>query len=467
MATPAAAETLATDPAATMTATTSAPERRAAAVRLVRDGKLDESLPLWLEELRSGEDGASWVRAAAVEAMAWRDLSVAGALARLYAAARWGSRWYPGETPSAAPGATPGATPNAPGASANTPTGATTSAPAAPALPIPAHPPRTQLSLPKLRHDIDQFRYLRNRGRLGAEFDAFIAAYGDIADRLFPAGIDARFPLEGGDLARIGEAYNRIVHLAPAPRVERALSPAWDPVTVEDRYLAGPPGLVVIDDFLSQPALDEVRRYCLESTVWSGTRYTEGRLGAFFIDGFHAPLLLQIAEEVRAAFPRVIGDRHPLRQLWGFKYAPSSAGRDGLHADFAAVNVNFWITPATANLDPASGGLIVHNVTAPLSWDFHAYNERPDLIARYLRSRDARPVRIPYRENRAIVFNSDLFHATEPIRFRPEYEHRRVNITMLYGDRADDRHHPSPSASAATGHAAAWRSAALSRVRRH
>jgi hypothetical protein len=411
-----------------------ASERRANAVRLVQAGKLDESLPQWRDELCSGEDGASWVRAAAIEAMAWRDLSVAGALAQLYAAARWGSRWYRGTVAE---------------------------------VPVPSRPPRTRLSLAKLRHDIDQLRYLRKREEIGVEFDEIINAYAEIADRLVPAGMDARFPLEGDDLARIGHVYNRIVHIAPAQRVERALSSAWDPVAVEERYLAEPPGLVVIDDFLSQPALDQVRRLCLESTVWSGTRYDEGRLGAFFVDGFHAPLLLQIAEEVRAAFPRVIGDRHPLRQLWGFKYAPSAAGRSGLHADFAAVNVNFWITPTAANLDPSSGGLLVHSVAAPLVWDFHTYNERPDLIARYLNSRGSRPIRIPYSENRAIVFNSDLFHATESIRFRPEYENRRVNITMLYGDRADDRHHPSPTASAATGQAPAWRSIALSRTRRH
>src|SRR5262249_50648091 len=150
-----------------------------------------------------------------------------------------------------------------------------------------------------------------------------------------------------------------------------------------------------------------------------------GRLGAFFVDGFTAPVLLQIAEEVRTALPRVIGD-HPLRQLWAFKNAPSAGAQASTHADFAAVNVNFWTTPASSNLDPGSGGLIVHDVAAPLSWDFATYNERPDLIADYLHTQGARAIRIPYRENRAIIFNSALFHATEPLRFGPRYEDRRI-----------------------------------------
>ncbi len=409
-------------------------EQLAAAVSLTQSGRFEESLPLWSSVMCSGDEGLNRVRAAAVEAMSWRDLRVAGGLAQLYAAARWGSSWWPGAA-----------------------------APAASGVAIPDRPPRTQLSVTKLGHDVEQFGWLRRRGELGPEFDGVIDAYRGVAERLLPAGPEARFPLEGDDAAKIGRIYNRVVHMDPAPRSERALSSAWDPAAIEDSYLSAAPGLVVIDDFLSPEVLKRVQRFCLASTIWSGTRYAEGRLGAFFVDGFSAPILLQIAEELRAAFPRVIGDRHPLRQMWGFKYSPSSGRQSTTHADFAAVNVNFWITPTTANLDPDTGGLVVYDLAAPLSWDFKTYNERPDIIDEYLRSNGSRAIRIPYRENRAIVFNSDLFHATEPIHFRPEYEHRRINVTMLYGDRVDDEHHPAVE-SPAVG-TAGWRSSALSRAR--
>jgi hypothetical protein len=418
-----------------------ADERRVLAARLAQEGRLAESLPLWREEAVSAEDGAIFVRAAAVEAMAWRKLDVAGSLAQIYTASRWASSWWPG--------------PDAPDHLA---------------VPVPARPPRTQLSAPKLAHDIEQLGYLRDHGVAGAGpdgvgLDGLIDDYAAVLRELAPHGPEARFPMTDEAERAIGHAYNRIVHLAHAPRVERALGSGWDRADVEERYLTQPPGLVVIDGFLSEQALADVRRFCLESTVWSGTRYREGRLGAFFVDGFNTPLLLQIAEEVRAALPRVIGDRHPLRQLWAFKTAATSTGTANTHADFAAVNLNFWATPTESNLDPGSGGMVVHDQTAPLSWDFRTYNERPDLIDGFLRDRGARAVRVPYRQNRAILFNSDLFHATERIDFRPEYEHRRLNITMLYGDRTDDAHHPSSPAVEALG-SGSWRSGALSRTRR-
>jgi hypothetical protein len=130
-----------------------------------------------------------------------------------------------------------------------------------------------------------------------------------------------------------------------------------------------------------------------------------------------------------------------LRQLWGFKYDDTLPADTTTHADFAAVNVNFWITPTEANLDEGSGGLIVYGVNAPPEWDFDTFNSRLDVIRPYLQEQQDRPITIPYRQNRAIVFDSDLFHATAGLRFKQGYETRRINITMLFGERADDAHH--------------------------
>jgi hypothetical protein len=140
------------------------------------------------------------------------------------------------------------------------------------------------------------------------------------------------------------------------------------------------------------------------------------------------------------------------------------ADESTLHADFAAVNVNFWITPEADNLDPHTGGLVIYDTTAPPSWDFETYNRRPDVIANYLGRQGARAITIPYRENRAIVFNSDLFHATAAIHFRPGHEHRRINVTLLYGDRISTPRQTTPDATAAGP--SSWRSSALLRGRR-
>ncbi len=198
------------------------------------------------------------------------------------------------------------------------------------------------------------------------------------------------------------------------------------------RWQTARPQIVVIDNLLTEETLARLRRFCMDSTIWRKA-YANGYLGAIPESGFASPLLAQIADELRHAYEGIFG-RHPLRYLWAFKCDGRQKGVN-IHADFAAVNVNFWITPDEANLDAAHGGLVVWDVAAPLDWDFNRYNNDEAAIRGFLAEKGAKSVTIPYRANRAVIFDSDLFHETDTIAFRDGYANRRINITMLYGRR--------------------------------
>jgi hypothetical protein len=287
----------------------------------------------------------------------------------------------------------------------------------------------------KLRHDIEQLRHLIERGRLGADHEKTIAAY-EAALAMLPANVSGpAADLLSPELRhRLAPHYNRLLYRPPAGREPGgAVNPALDAAAIEADYRRNAPGITFIDGFLTAAALESLRRFCLEATVWYESRYANGYLGAFLDDGFCCPLLLQIAEELRRALPGIFG-RHTLRKLWGFKYDSRLTGIP-MHADFAAVNVNFWVTPDEANLDPEGGGLIVWNKEAPLDWDFAKYNNDQPALRRFLTQSQARPVTVPHRQNRVVIFSSDLIHETAALKFRDGYENRRVNITMLYGKR--------------------------------
>lgn len=263
----------------------------------------------------------------------------------------------------------------------------------------------------------------------------------------------------------VRELYDRVPNWRGTPGVDRALSAEWEPTRVEQLYFQTAPGLTVVDDFLTATALNELHAFCLESAIWSIDTYEHGRLGAFFCDGFNCPLLLQIVDELQKALPNLIGRKHPLSQMWAFKYAyEQTAG--GTHADSAAINVNFWIAPEKSNLDPGTGGMHVFDVVAPRHWRFDTYNGRPTLINHLLELQQAREVYVGYRPNRAVIFNSDLFHCTSRLRFGPQYEDRRINVTMLFGHREretvewDGR---PPLALAAIAVRPPWRSLTLKR----
>jgi hypothetical protein len=425
-------------PAAAAQADNAAPvDRRRRLLTLLNTGDTKAALALWQQEIATGDPAYRWAQSALERAMQQGDFNLMGQLGKLLAY-RWRSPWHPERLPTAQ------------------------------ALP---RVPRDILTVSKLRHDAGQFAYLRQLGLMDATFDATIDIYRHLADCMVATGqTEARKEMSDAERAVIGNTYNRIVHLPEVGRVARALSPSWNPGDIEARFVEHGEGLVVIDDFLTPQALEGLHRFAMQATVWTGIRYAFGRFGAFFQDGFNCPLLLQVAEELQAALPRVITPRYPLRQIWGFKNAGDLPADVNLHADFAAVNVNFWLTPDEYNLSPDTGGMKVYDVDAPLAWDFHTYNGRTDIIKAFLRENKAQATYIPYRRNRCVLFNSDLFHGTHEVHFKPGFEYHRINVTMLYGQRENDELHRSlssrPDLETRWGrHNSAWRSPAFVRHR--
>ena len=216
---------------------------------------------------------------------------------------------------------------------------------------------------------------------------------------------------------------------------EKLSGPAVNPANAESataQWEKSSPRVAVIDNLLTEDALEKLRRFCWGSTIWK-TSYDDGYLGAMAEHGFASPLLAQIAEELRDTFPAIVGD-HGLRMLWAFKYDSALRGIR-IHADQAAVNVNFWITPNEANQNAEGGGLVIWDVAAPKDWDPEKYNGDEAAMRGFLESAGAKPITVPHRANRAVIFDSDLFHETDDIDFKEGYLNRRINITMLYGRR--------------------------------
>ncbi len=193
------------------------------------------------------------------------------------------------------------------------------------------------------------------------------------------------------------------------------------------------PRMVVIDDFLTPAALEKLRQYCAASTIWH-RNYDAGYIGATPEDGLACPLMAQIAEEIRATFPQMIGD-HAFRYLGAFKYDSALSTGTNTHADNSAVNVNLYIAPDEANLDPDSGGMDIWDVVAPPGEEMRRYNSDEALARDFLERSGARLTRVAHRANRAVIFQSDLFHKTSDCRFREGYLNKRINVSLLFGHR--------------------------------
>jgi tetratricopeptide (TPR) repeat protein len=216
---------------------------------------------------------------------------------------------------------------------------------------------------------------------------------------------------------------------ASEEKLPRYLNTGVDYRAIQQAIVTGGQKVQIIDDFLTPDALDQLQKFCLESTVWRHP-YKFGYVGAFPQDGFASVSLFAIAEELLAALGEAFGG-YQLAQWWGFAYDAQLPGTD-IHGDDADFSLNVWITPDSANLDPSRGGLVVWDKTAPSDWSFDDYNSGGDRVRQFLQDHNAESTVIPYRVNRAVLFEGHLFHRTDDFAFAPGFANRRRSVTLLF-----------------------------------
>jgi tetratricopeptide (TPR) repeat protein len=287
----------------------------------------------------------------------------------------------------------------------------------------------THATRDKLLHDAEQFHFLAKHTRNGQRFTALARTYEDVAQD-FPEALEE---LSERQIGRLGDDYNCPINLRAAAEVSgRAVSERCDcGVLLHGFRKSESGGAVYFDDLLTAEALKRLQNFLLESTIWHDFSHIGGFVASYLEDGLACPLILQIADEIRSTFADVLGD-HPLSQAWAFKGLKPASAID-VHADDGAISVNFWVTPAKANLKPDSGGLIVSLVPPPKDWEISDYEADQERIVAFLAQNPHDRLKVPYRENRAVLFKSRLFHWSDTPEFASGYENHRINLTFLYG----------------------------------
>ena len=316
----------------------------------------------------------------------------------------------------------------------------------------------------KLKMDIEQAEYLienlDDKEKVAYLRDVVIPTYTRVLDRVPPldqlgrtGGLYAFRQADFDD--GIAKVYNKAIHVPDFDELKDAdgnplplLNKNFDAAAIEAKWFGeegadddpndtlSRPGVVVIDDILSPEALARIRQLLLESTVFYQAKMPlkfGGYAGAYIDDGLHGRLLIQLEFELNKALPRIMKD-NPLRYLWAYKYDSEYSGIS-THADEAAVNVNIWLTPDDAVLDKDSGGLVVYTAKPPPDANFAMYNQNAEkLVEEIIKPTDFANLTVPFRYNRAVMFDSMLFHHTDVLKFKQGYKNRRINLTILYGD---------------------------------
>ena len=282
--------------------------------------------------------------------------------------------------------------------------------------------------------------HLVAQGKLDASFAQMASTYRALIEELPKVNDDELVTLTAQQSGRIAGFFKKIIRFVDAPRVAPcAVNPKLDFRAIEDAYLASPVAVISFDNFLTPTALRALYEFCLDSTIFVG-QTRGGFLASYMGAGFHCSLLFQIVEELKQALPRLLGNQ-TLGNMWVYRYPREGEGVRA-HTDEGSVTFNFWITPDDANLQIGRGGLLAYTKEQPLDWDWQRFNlDKDDPATRkeidsFLHSADT--ATIEYRDNRALLFHSNLFHRSDYFRFKDDYQSRRMNVTLLFGERGTD-----------------------------
>ena len=293
------------------------------------------------------------------------------------------------------------------------------------------------ISLYRFKHDLQQAEYLDSKNYKINGIDEFLEIGNKIIKKKENIIKDKNFNqnilLNHDEINKL-LPYYKAYYIYKTPTISNGcINPGKNWQEIEEQYFNSYKQIIYIDDFLSNEAIKELREFCLISKIWTA-EYKGKYLGTFSDRGFISPIHLQIAIELRQKLPKLFG-KHKLGKFWAFKYDSKLGEGINVHADFAILNLNFWITPDEYNNNKNSGGLKVYDTPAPKDWTFQKYNRNTDEIYKFLNDSGSNCKNIPYRFNRAVLFNSDYFHETDKIDFKEGYESRRINVTYLFGNR--------------------------------
>ncbi len=78
--------------------------------------------------------------------------------------------------------------------------------------------------------------------------------------------------------------------------------------------------------------------------------------------------------------------------------------------------------------------MVVYDKEATTDWNSAAHNSEQNKpkILEWMNESGVQTIRIPYRANRAVVFNSNLFYETDGITFKDDCFSRRIRVTLLF-----------------------------------
>ena len=237
------------------------------------------------------------------------------------------------------------------------------------------------------------------------------AAIGAIADEL---SHDVT-TLSDAQIEALGEDYNTPIHLRAAPEIAGgAVNERPDRAALTAQFEAQ--GAVAVDDLLTPQALDRCGASCWKAR--SGTTSPTSTASSRPISKTGSPVrcVLQIADELRQAFPDILG---PASADAGLGVQGPAAAVGGRRPRRRCRRQRQFLGDADRG-QPRPGAAAAwssRSTPPPADWQIRDYDADQERIVTFLEKNAGNRLVVPYRQNRAVLFRSRLFHHSDRPKF--------------------------------------------------
>ena len=174
-------------------------------------------------------------------------------------------------------------------------------------------------------------------------------------------------------------------------------------------------GFCIIDDFLKPEYCERLRKFTLAYNIKEDIYESYAAIN-FSKNGKHIwfRLLSNISQEIKNNFKFL--ENLNYSRGWSFIHENLQKTSVGKHFDpNSLITFNLWCTPDECSFaDENYNGVIIYD-----TFDIDKINISKKNI-------------IPYKWNRAVVFDSRKIHESQCSKFKPGYENRKINYTFLY-----------------------------------
>jgi hypothetical protein len=190
-------------------------------------------------------------------------------------------------------------------------------------------------------------------------------------------------------------------------------------------------GVSVIDDFISDTSIiDFLRDFPL--IVPHRDMFYRGYSALDFNKSRLLPSKIEMLIDSVQRASSVLSSKQFSRG-WFFIYDTESDGV-GVHVDpHSDITLNIWVTPDECT-EGGKGfnGLDIWRIEPKPEWDYQVSLYEHGKCMEYIHQEQAEMISVEYRFNRVVLFNSNYFHRSQPVKFKRGDENRKINYALLF-----------------------------------